>query len=55
MRDVTEMVEIWVVYTDSVVISICYEYTTNVISSELMRGNYLNCSLFNPQPPITLR
>ena len=37
MRDVTEMVEIWVVYTDSVVIGICYEHTTNGISCELMR------------------
>ena len=37
MRDVTEMVEIWVVYTDSVVIVICYEDTTIEISRELMR------------------
>ena len=37
MRDVTEMVEIWVVCTDSVVTEICYEDTTNEISCELFR------------------
>ena len=37
MRDVTEMVKIWVVYTDSVVKVICDENTTNGISCELKR------------------
>ena len=42
MRDVTEMVEIWVMYTDSVVAIICYEHTTNGISCELTRKNELS-------------
>ena len=37
MRDVADMVEILVVYTDSVVIGICYKYTTNWISCDLSR------------------
>ena len=37
MRDVTEIPEIWVVYTDSVVTGICYEDTTNEISCESKR------------------
>ena len=37
MCDVTEMVEIWVVYTDYVVTGICYEHTTNGITCELAR------------------
>ena len=37
MYDVTEMVEIWVVNTDSEVIVIYYEDKTNGVSCELFR------------------
>ena len=54
MRDVTEMVEIWVMYTDSVVTVICYEDTTDEISCELKRTVELSVVLsLTSYPPNT--